>query len=292
MRAWASLVVIVSTSGCLFYNPAYGDETGASTSGASQSSTEPSTASTASTSTAATATDTGGSGSASDSAATTSTTGAVDSTGPATTGTSASTGSTGCAEELLYPDGDSDGYGVEPAVMVCAGTPGYAAQAGDCDDASGGINPGAVEVCDPMKVDEDCDGLKNEASPMNASCDDCNLAEYGGHSYWFCGAMVSWDAARGLCQTFGPVDLVIVDDASENQWIFPQTPASTTWLGGRDMNPQVALDYTWWNGAPLAFNAFAKTDLDNGCIAMPDADNSKWRDRDCGFAYGFVCESL
>ncbi|MBX3250888.1 MAG: putative metal-binding motif-containing protein [Myxococcales bacterium] len=43
------------------------------------------------------------------------------------------------------PDADGDGY----ADAACGGT--------DCDDANPDIHPGAVEVCDPMHVDEDCD---------------------------------------------------------------------------------------------------------------------------------------
>ena len=47
-----------------------------------------------------------------------------------------------------------------------------------------------------------------------------------------------------------------------------------------------------WNGAPLVYNGFALADLDNGCIPREDDDNGKWRDRDCSFPYGHVCESL
>ncbi len=284
MRSPVSLAPVLLTSGCLLVNPAYGDEDtdGSTAGGTTRTTAEPSSSGTTAGLTTTTTSD--GSGSNSDGA----TTGGASSTGQAT----GSTGSTGCVEENLYPDADGDGYGVDPPVTVCAGARGYAPQGGDCDDAAGSINPGAAELCDPNKVDEDCDGLKNESSPMNASCDGCGLAEYNAHTYWFCDGMVTWDAARQLCLSFGAADLVIVEDMAENQWIFPQTPATTTWLGGRDTNPQVALDYTWWNGAPLTFNGFAKVDFDNGCIAMPDVDGSQWRDRNCAYTYGYVCESI
>ena len=47
-------------------------------------------------------------------------------------------------------DGDADG------VRVCAG---------DCDDTRNDVNPFVVEVCDGASVDEDCDGLVNDADP-------------------------------------------------------------------------------------------------------------------------------
>lgn len=290
MRAWASLAVVLSTSGCLFYNPAYGDETGASTSGATSQPSDASSTGTTAAQTTGTATDNGGSGSASDSA----TTGAVGSTGPATTGSTGSTGTTGCVEELVYPDGDGDGYGVEPAVMVCAGTPGYAAQAGDCDDASGGINPGAAEVCDPMKVDEDCDGLKNESSPMNASCDGCALDVLNGHSYWFCPNMIDWDSARALCQAFGAVDLVVMNDMAEDVWVYGKMPSQTTWVGCRDSDPNAQFNYVCVDGQPLGYTYWVgpNPDYDNGCISMPNGDNGGWRDRPCTDKYQYVCESI
>lgn len=40
---------------------------------------------------------------------------------------------------------------------------GFTVEAGDCDDADPAINPGALEVCDDADVDEDCDGLADDA---------------------------------------------------------------------------------------------------------------------------------
>ena len=46
-------------------------------------------------------------------------------------------------------DADGDGY----------------ASTEDCDDADPAIHPGAVEVCDPAGVDEDCSGQADDADP-------------------------------------------------------------------------------------------------------------------------------
>lgn len=45
------------------------------------------------------------------------------------------------------PDADGDGY---PAST-------------DCNDALAGVNPGAVELCDEAGLDENCNGLANDA---------------------------------------------------------------------------------------------------------------------------------
>jgi hypothetical protein len=56
----------------------------------------------------------------------------------------------------LYGDGDGDGFGSGTPELVCADTPGYVRDGGDCDDDDAGINPDATELCDP--VDRNCDG--------------------------------------------------------------------------------------------------------------------------------------
>jgi parallel beta-helix repeat protein len=61
----------------------------------------------------------------------------------------------------FYADLDHDGYG-NPGnfVTTCAQPPGYVAVAGDCNDQSAAVHPGAVEVCDG--VDNNCDGQVDE----------------------------------------------------------------------------------------------------------------------------------
>ncbi|MEN9787696.1 MAG: hypothetical protein RLZZ299_2960 [Pseudomonadota bacterium] len=60
-----------------------------------------------------------------------------------------------------YADADGDGVGTTSSVVaVCAPPGGYAASAGDCDDADGTVHPGAFEHCDGR--DEDCSGAVDE----------------------------------------------------------------------------------------------------------------------------------
>jgi hypothetical protein len=61
---------------------------------------------------------------------------------------------------LLYWDGDSDGYGNPAGPTTVIPQSGYVANAGDCDDTNGAVNPGATEICNG--IDDDCDGNSDE----------------------------------------------------------------------------------------------------------------------------------
>jgi hypothetical protein len=75
----------------------------------------------------------------------------------------------------FYADSDSDGFGdAGNTVDACAQPSGYTDDDTDCNDADGGINPGAQEVCDPDYVDEDCDELSDD--------DDSSAT---GQPYWY-----------------------------------------------------------------------------------------------------------
>jgi hypothetical protein len=75
-------------------------------------------------------------------------------------------------ESVFFADADGDGYaGGFDNLSACDPPEGYAAVGGDCSDRDPTVNPGATEVCDGDRMDEDCDGLVNEADP-NAVLDD------------------------------------------------------------------------------------------------------------------------
>jgi hypothetical protein len=66
-----------------------------------------------------------------------------------------------------YRDADGDGYSVGTGAQLvqCEAPTGYSDVAGDCDDYDLDINPAAAEVCDAADVDEDCDGVADDADP-------------------------------------------------------------------------------------------------------------------------------
>ncbi len=69
-------------------------------------------------------------------------------------------------QQALYADGDGDGFGASPAVgQACDAAPGETFVDGDCADGDAAISPLATEVCDAGDVDEDCDGLSDDADP-------------------------------------------------------------------------------------------------------------------------------
>jgi hypothetical protein len=65
---------------------------------------------------------------------------------------------------IYYFDGDSDSYGIaDGSVCLCeASSPYTAEEAGDCNDDSASVNPGADEDCSTL-VDDNCDEEVNES---------------------------------------------------------------------------------------------------------------------------------
>ncbi|MCO4747653.1 MAG: putative metal-binding motif-containing protein, partial [Proteobacteria bacterium] len=91
-----------------------------------------------------------------------------------------------------YADADTDGYG-DPNVtyQACAQPLASVNRAGDCDDARAYINPGEVEVCDPLDEDEDCSGAADNddtnATGLQAVYEDGDGDSYGvGGEIWVC----------------------------------------------------------------------------------------------------------
>jgi hypothetical protein len=72
-----------------------------------------------------------------------------------------------------YPDTDGDTFGdtdVSLAVRSCVPVTGHSTRGTDCNDGSGAIHPGALELCDG--VDNDCNGLLDFAVGLNDWEDD------------------------------------------------------------------------------------------------------------------------
>jgi len=67
------------------------------------------------------------------------------------------------AMQIFYFDFDGDGFGVlSNHVQACVKPPGYATQAGDCDDTDSAINPDATEVCNG--IDDNCNNQIDEGT--------------------------------------------------------------------------------------------------------------------------------
>ncbi len=66
----------------------------------------------------------------------------------------------------VYEDLDADGFGnSDVKAFDCDGTSGWPSNGDDCNDNDAATNPGAMEICDPPGLDEDCDGLIDGDDP-------------------------------------------------------------------------------------------------------------------------------
>ncbi len=68
---------------------------------------------------------------------------------------------------LWYTDADGDGFGDGATGSLACAVTGAVSVAGDCDDTSADVRPGADEVCDG--IDNDCDGTIDEATSTDAA---------------------------------------------------------------------------------------------------------------------------
>ncbi|MEO6166170.1 MAG: MopE-related protein [Chitinophagales bacterium] len=68
-------------------------------------------------------------------------------------------------KSLYYADADEDGYGADTDVgtAYCLPPSQLVSNNGDCNDAAININPGAAELCDANNIDENCNGLIDNA---------------------------------------------------------------------------------------------------------------------------------
>ena len=201
----------------------------------------------------------------------------------------------GCEEQLWYLDEDNDGCGLEgEQLSACEQPDGYAPEPGDCDDDKAEVNPGQAELCDDL--DNDCDGLANEFSEQNTTCEDCELAVFEGSQYAFCDATAEWPAARANCEARGPgFDLMRVDDMPEQTFLAEHIigAPSVWWLGANDL----AVEGEWlWNNGDGVYDGYHNwqpgdpdDNMNSDCM-IADNDDADWLDRPCADQYRWVCE--
>jgi hypothetical protein len=217
--------------------------------------------------------------------------------------TSESDGSTGeaetddCVESIWWPDADEDGFGAATgSVSACEAPPGYVDNDGDCADDDADRNPLADEICDG--IDNDCDGLLDEFSATNQSCNGCDLFAYGDHGYAVCPLPQTWDSARATCSVMFAGDLVKIDDTGENDAIvaFLQGVSDTgRWFIGLSDSASEG-DFVWTDGSAPTFTNWGEgepNDYGDGedCSEIWAVYGYTWNDIGCDAIYDFICES-
>ena len=117
----------------------------------------------------------------------------------------------GCTARTFYLDLDRDGYG-SAALGTRLGCPetaapsGYATMAGDCDENSETVHPGATEICNTK--DDNCDGQIDEGAPAVTMWPDNDGDGYYGSETGTpklgCGKVPGYAANGGDCDDKDP----------------------------------------------------------------------------------------
>ncbi len=193
-------------------------------------------------------------------------------------------------ETTWYLDGDGDGYGDSTSSTTSCDAPaGYVSDATDCEDADVDVNPGESDVCDT--VDNDCDGSKD-----NDGLCPCEVNEYGGNVYMYCGTAATWSAARATCLGYG-YDLTGVNDAAEDAHINAQAYlryGGKWWAGYNDRTTEGT--WAWANGDAVAYTNWAAGEPnDSGgnedCMQFGRYYPAyTWNDEPCSSSFRYVCE--
>lgn len=199
----------------------------------------------------------------------------------------------GCPLVTYYPDADEDGFGDDAfPVDACLIPPAHVEVGGDCDDTNPDVHPSVEEACNG--IDDDCDGLTDEASPANASCQGCALVTEGSHAYYVCPQMLSWDAAQAHCTLFA-ADLVQVEDQAEQDFLLAQAlTGPSVFIGLNDI--EVEDQFVWVDGSAPGFTAWGEGEPNDAlrgedCTQLALA-TGLWNDIACATAAAFVCESV
>ncbi len=130
--------------------------------------------------------------------------------------------STDAAAMITYRrDVDGDGYASSSSLAVtqCDEPASYSALTGDCDDYDATVNPGSVERCDADDVDEDCDGVVDDADTST------DPASYIGY-YRDSDGDLFGDASRSAQQCEPPADYV-TDDTDCDDTDVDRNPAQS-----------------------------------------------------------------
>ncbi|HWZ90628.1 MAG TPA: C-type lectin domain-containing protein, partial [Polyangiaceae bacterium] len=138
---------------------------------------------------------------------------------------------------------------------------------------------------------------------------DCSCQSFVGHTYWFCTTPTGRDAAQTVCAG-GGLDLVRIDDRTENAWVFGTalglslvsptgTPIDLLFTGAND---SVTLDDWQWQDGTLFWSGGAPVGglYSNWAGGSPQSSSARrcggmlytgeWQARSCTALQPFVCE--
>ena len=138
----------------------------------------------------------------------------------------ADSGAADAGKSNFYADADSDTYTVATATRYCDIVVGYIASVSasiDCNDNNAAINPGATEICDAANVDENCNGLADNADATAADAGKTNFyADIDNDTYTlasasrFCDSVTGYRTAASLLTDCDDTNAAVYPGAVEN----------------------------------------------------------------------------
>ena len=133
----------------------------------------------------------------------------------------ADSGAADSGKSNFYADADSDTYTVATATRYCDIVVGYIASVSasiDCNDNDAAINPGATEICDAANVDENCNGLADNADATAADAGKTNFyADIDNDTYTLASASRFCDSVTGYRTAASP----LTDCDDTNAAVYP-----------------------------------------------------------------------
>ena len=138
----------------------------------------------------------------------------------------ADSGAADAGKSNFYADADGDTYTVATATRYCDIVVGYIASVSasiDCNDNNAAINPGATEICDAANVDENCNGLADNADATAADAGKTNFyADIDNDTYTlasasrFCDSVTGYRTAASLLTDCDDTNAAVYPGAVEN----------------------------------------------------------------------------
>ncbi len=167
---------------------------------------------------------------------------------------------------------------------------------GSTGGSTSGTTGGSIEICNG--TDDDNDGLVDEVSASNTSCNGCALEQFQGSAYWFCGSDPgAWGVARDACLGLG-TNLVSIHDTAADTFLLGHLTSrggsfsDEFWIGANDLAMEGVFE--WADGTPWDLEAWAPREPNDynsveDCVSMEAADG--WNDIECAKVKVYVCRS-
>ena len=171
--------------------------------------------------------------------------------------------------EPAWDDVDGDGYGDDDTRVEVCDRGQRVDEGNDCNDADARINPDATEVCDPLDVDEDCDGLTDDDDDSVDPESYNDWYEDGDHDGWG-GDQVAPSCDGGASESDQPGDCDDADAAVN-------PAAEETWYDGQDSDCSGGSDNDK-DGDGYADKAHGGNDCDDDSAAAHPGASEVWYD--------------